>query len=525
MYRRRGAVEARQYGVATPHWAATDAAVEALHNGGNSVDAALAASAVLSVVYPHMCGLGGDVFAVVAGPDTRVVVNGSGPAARLVDPEAVRRMYGSMPQEGPLTVTVPGAVAAWATLAAEFGGLPLAAAIAPAIAAAEKGTAVARSLARAIAANKVRVDADPGMKAVLSHGGFPLVEGDPLVQPALGQSLRAIADEGSAAFYDGPIADALVPNLSAMGSPLTQRDFREYRVEVGSPLSGLYRQWEVLVPPPNSQGFVLLEILGCLQRVGGSGVDLDRWSWALGQFFLLATADRDRFLADPRRVRVPVEALLSLDHLEDLIRQAQAAVDPTTPTSALAGDTVGVVVAQEGGMWISMNFSIYRAFGSGILDPDTGLILQNRGASFSVDPDAANYLAGGVRPAHTLMPVVVLEGSEPRVASATMGGSAHAQIHAQILTRMLEGGLPAREAVDHPRWLVGGLQVGGGPAVVAESRVGEDVTRALQDSGMQVEPLKPWDEQVGHAQVVSRRPDGGLEAASDPRADGTAATG
>jgi gamma-glutamyltranspeptidase len=514
-----------RFAVATPHWAATEAAVAALEGGGNSVDAALAASAVLAVVYPHMCGLGGDLFAIVADGTSHVAFNGSGAAARSASPEQIRRRYGSMPEDGPLSITVPGAVGGWSELAECFGRLPLAAAIAPAIEYAEQGVPVAGSLARAIVGNEIRLQADPGMQAVFIPGGRPLSVADHLTQPALGATLRVVADGGASAFYDGPTARNLVGTLSSMGSPLTLADFREHQTERCLPVTRSYGAWEILVPPPNSQGFVLLEILGCLERAGIPGAELDGHAALVSQFFLLASTDRDRFLADPRRVEVPISNLLAADHIDDVIRQARRASAAQVRSTALAGDTVGVVVAQEGGLWVSLNQSLYRSFGSGILDPSTGIICQNRGASFSLDAAAPNYLAGRARPAHTLMPVIVLENGVPCVASATMGGSAHAQIHTHVLTGILDRRLNVDEAVGYPRWLVGGLRPGGGSVVVAESRVDASTIRDLRLSGMPVNELDAWDEQVGHAQVVGRGSDGRLSAASDPRADGTAASG
>src|SRR2546422_5235051 len=258
----------KRFAVATPHQAATRAAVEAFEAGGNAVDAAVAANVVLAVVYPHMCGIGGDLFAVVADSRSRVVVNGSGAAARALRADHIRQAHRAMPAQGPLSVSVPGTVAAWGEMMSRFGRLPLAAAIRPAIAYAHDGVLVAGSVRRAIAKHRDRLDRDPGLRAMLLPAGQPLGENDHLRQPALAASLRAIADLGTDAFYDGPVGARLIGGLRRLGSPLTADDFRRHTSEVLSPLTRRYRGHDVLVPPPNSQGFVLEEILDCIERGG-----------------------------------------------------------------------------------------------------------------------------------------------------------------------------------------------------------------------------------------------------------------
>jgi gamma-glutamyltranspeptidase len=520
----RYAAAGRRWAVATPHAAATSAAVETFEAGGNAVDAAITANAVLAVVYPHMCGIGGDLFAVVADARSRAVVNGSGAAALALDAERMRQVHAIMPPQGPLSVSVPGTVAAWHELATRFGRRPLADAIGPAIGYAHDGVPVSRSVARAIAKHRDRIAADAGLRALLLAGGRPAEEKDVLRQPALAGSLRAILTGGSAAMYDGPLGARLLAGLNALGSPLTAEDFRRHATEVVAPLVRPYRRHQVLVPPPNSQGFVLQEILGCLERGGVQPDHLGSQASLLVRLFLLASGDRDRLLADPRRAPVPIEELLSADHARELIAQARADAMPGPVGRAASGDTVGIVAADAGGLWVSINQSLYDAFGSGILEPKTGIILHNRGSGFSLDPRSPNRLEGGKRPAHTLMPVMALDRGAPAIASATMGRNAHAQIHAELLMAVIDQGLQVFEAVDRPRWLAGGLRAEA-TGVVAESRVPEAVIAGFTASGIEVERLEDWDEQVGHAQLIARGPDGQLQAASDPRADGAAACG
>jgi oxamate amidohydrolase len=521
----RWAATGRRFAVATPCSDATRAAAEAFARGGNAVDAAVTASAVLSVAYPHMCGIGGDLIALVVRPGLRSVVNSTGAAAAEVDPDRVRAEHSSMPADGPLPVTVPGAVAAWAELIERFGRLTLSEALAPAVTKAEEGTAVAGSLARALQRQRDRLRRDPGMRMVMMPDGHLPGEGDILRQPALAASLRAIAEQGPEAFYAGPVGRRFISGVRALGSPMSFVDLRRHTTEVVPPLAQRYRGLDVLVPPPNSQGFILAEILSCVEQ--GSifpdhlGPEADR----LAQIFAVASADRDQFLADPRHVVVPVHHLLSRGHIQQLLVSASRAAGRGAVERRGTGDTVGITAAGEDGLWVSINHSLYDAFGSGILEPATGIIAHNRGSSFSLDPESPNRLEGGRRPAHTLMPVMVSRGNSPVIASATMGRSAHAQIHAELLMAVIDQRLSAFEAVSRPRWLVGGLHAEDGLDLVMERRVPAPVRALVARSQPNIVELADWAEQVGHAQLIVSDQPGTFDAASDPRADGLAASG
>jgi gamma-glutamyltranspeptidase len=521
----RWASSGRRFAIATPCSVATRAAAEAFARGGNAVDAAVTASAVLSVAYPHMCGIGGDLIALVARPGLRSVVNATGAAAVELQPDRVRAEYGSMPVDGPLSVTVPGAVAAWAALIETFGRLTLSEALAPAVAHAEEGTVVAGSLARALQRHRERLRRDPGMRTVMVPDGRVPGEGDILRQPALAASLRAIAQEGPEVFYGGPVGRRFIAALRALGSPMTCEDLRRHTTELVPPLAQTYRGLDVLVPPPNSQGFVLAEILSCVEQGGIFPDHLGREADVLAQILAVASADRDQFLADPRHTVVPVDHLLSRSHIQELLVSASPAAGSGAEERRGTADTVGITAAGDDGLWVSINHSLYDAFGSGILDTATGIIAHNRGSAFSLDPASPNRLEGGRRPAHTLMPVVVSRGDSPVIASATMGRSAHAQIHAQLLMGVIDQGLSALEAVSRPRWLVGGLHADEGPRLVMERRVPISVRAIVARSQPNIVELSDWDEQVGHAQLIVSDQQGQFDAASDPRADGSAVSG
>lgn len=490
--------------------------------GGNAVDAAVGASVMLSVVYPHMCGVGGDVFAIVWDGSDLAAVNGSGAAAESLDPDWVRAQFGTMPTHGIHSISVPGAVAAWATLIERYGKLPFEAALLPAAEIAERGAPVARSLAGAIVARQERVATDAGLSSVFLRGGKPLQEGETLRQLALASTLRALGSHGPTALYDGEVGQRFIEGLSARGSKLTIADLSRHLTEVTRPLVGGYRGWEVAVPPPNSQGFVLLEILRAIEAAGISPDHLGDDAALIGGIFLATSEDRDAHLADRRFVDVPIAELLSPAHARRVLHRANRFAFAEDQPRAAAGDTVGIVAAEDGGPWIALNHSLYDFFGSGILEPSTGIIGHNRGSHFSLDPASPNVLAGGKRPAHTLMPVMVMREGRPVVASATMGGPAHAQIYTEILSGVLDLGLDCGAAVSRPRWLTGGIHRGGGSKVVAESRVPEAVLRSLAKTGYPVEILQPFDQEVGHGQIAVRTGDGEMAAAADPRADGSA---
>ncbi|MGZ4407848.1 MAG: gamma-glutamyltransferase family protein [Gaiellaceae bacterium] len=503
-----------RYALATPHRLATEAGVAAFEDGGTALDAAVAAAAALTVVYPHNCALGGDVIALVATPDGVVTVNGSGAAAAAESADDLRPL-GDMPASGPRTVTVPGAIAGWEALLSLGSQRSLADALAAAIAYAENGAPVARSLAAAIDEFRVELAADPGAAGIFLDDGAPRAEGSTLRQPALARTLRNLADEGACAFYRGELGASLVATLHALGSKLTTADFAAHETELALPLSRPFGEFEILTAPPNSQGFLLLEIL-CALDAHPELLDPAR----LARLIAVATADRDRHLADPRFTRIPLDELLSPDHADELAARADFARAPAAP--AASGDTIAVVAA-DADYAVSLIQSVFAGFGARILDPETGILCHNRGASFSLDERSPNCLAGGKRPAHTLMPVLIRRDGEVIGANGTMGGHAQAQIHTQLLLAARTGATP-QEAVRAPRWTVGTVDEPDDRTVLAERDVAAETLTALEAAGFTVELVPELDERVGHAQALTRI-DGRFLAGSDPRADGSAVTG
>jgi oxamate amidohydrolase len=505
-------------GIAAPQASASHAGAAAFTRGGNAVDAALAAAVSLAVTYPNNCALGGDLIALVRRADGQTrVVNASGPAPAAIDADALRSRFEAMPIYGPLPVTVPGLVAGLHALWSFAGTLPWEAAFDAAIEQAEDGEPVAPTLAAAIATDAELLWADAGAREVFFDGGAPLTAGATLRQPALAATLRSIQSEGPNAFYSGENARSIVATLRGLGSPIAPEDLAHFVPELARPLEVDVGEQTIATAMPNSQGFLLPLILRAVALGGGLADPLGAGAGELARVFQLAMQDRDAHLADPARHEVPLEQLLDPERLRRALGDAVAPRSPSVPGS---GDTVAVVAADDAGNSVSLIQSVFHAFGSGILDAQTGVVLHNRGAFFSLDPASPNVVAGGKRPAHTLMPCVVLEHGAPVVVAGTMGGSAQPQILAQVLLR-LAAGEDAETAVSAPRWVVGGLEAGSSrDQLLIEPGVPERAKRALAATGLPKVALRERDENVGHAQLVTLGADASLAAASDPRSEG-----
>jgi gamma-glutamyltranspeptidase len=542
MSQRLLAASGRRWAVATPHTAATNAAQEIFAEGGNAIDAAVTAAATLAVVYPHMCGVGGDLFALVQEPDGQAIaINSSGAAPAGTDVQAVRRQHTSMPEYGPIPITVPGAVAGWASVLAEGGTIPWRRAFEPAIGHASEGLPVARSLAASLRSHEPVLRSDPGIRAVFgSDAGF-LGEGARFRQAALAATLRAIAADGPVALYGGEVGDRYVAGLRGAGSPMTEDDLAAHRAEIVPPLIGRYRDLDVRVVPPNSQGFVLLEVLAGIERMELDPDPLGPDAGLLALVFRAASADRDRHNADPHVERVPIVTLLDDGHIAGLIDDARGgfdtvpartgSLDPEASAGAeedsfVRGDTIALVTADGEGRAVSLIQSLFHGFGAGILEPETGIIAQNRGACFSLDPHSKNVLAPRKRPAHTLMPVLVHREDRLAAVCGTMGGHAQPQINAMSILRMFDLGLSPDRALREPRWLAGGMDpVGRRRSAVAEADVPATAFEALRSVGFEIGSVPEESDEVGHAHAIRVLADGTLVAGTDPRADGSAAAG
>jgi gamma-glutamyltranspeptidase/glutathione hydrolase len=515
------AARGERWAVATPHPLAADAAEAAIAAGGNAVDAALHAAVTLAVVYPHMCGVGGDLFALVQNPDGKLVaIDSSGRAPASTDVDALRAMHGTeMPETGPETITVPGAIRGWEALHRQGAALPWRHAFDAAADAAD-GFPVSRDLAGSLARGAERLSADPGLAEVFFASGL-LREGDTLAQPALARTLRILTDEGPDAFYEGELGSRFVDGLRPFGAAISTDDLAGHAADLLPPLRGRYRDLDVSVTPPCSQGFVLLEALAAVERLGIDPDPTGSDAATLARILMAASADRDRHLADPEAMRIHVSSLLDDGHIAALCDIVRDRIDerPPDPSGHLAGDTIALVAADAAGWGVSLIESLFSGWGAGILEPATGIVPHDRGACFTLEPGHPNELGPGKRPAHTLMPVAVHREGRLAGLAGTRGGHGQPQIDLMTLVRTFDLGLDPAEALAAPRWLVGGMSpLRGSPWIEAEGAIPEAVRTGLASAGFQVRTLDEVDRAVGHAMLL-RIDAGTLRAGSDPRAD------
>ena len=506
--------------IATPHALATAAGAQAYKDGGNAIDAALAAATMLTVVYPHQCALGGDLFAVVGLPaGASKSVNGTGASAAALDVEDIRSGFTAMPDSGPVPVTVPGLVGGWQAIHSLGARLPWTRLLAPAASAAREGVPVSRSLENGIQKRKDVLWRDPGMRARFFAEGAPLRQSDVLRQPELAQTLQRLAQAGLGDFYTGQLARQLVQGLRSAGSALAEVDFATHRTETGAPLRLELGELTLETSPPNSQGFVLLEALAAL---GPAGLDRSGDPASLLRALLMAIGDREKYLGDPQRSPVPLDQLLNPRLMQPRLRAGQLGTSqPQSPPAH--GDTVAVCSLDREGLGVSLIQSVFQLFGSGILEAQTGVIFHNRGRGFSLSPGAPNELAPRTRPAHTLMPLLVRRGRALESVMGTMGGRAQPQILAQILGGVLDPHRPLGTTLRAPRWVAGSLDIDfPEPTIAVEADAPESFAEVLTAPGFKQARIPPLSEIVGHAQVVRATDAAALEAASDPRSDGEA---
>ncbi len=444
--------------VVSGHSLASIAGYGVLDRGGAVIDAAVAASAVLSVVIPQATSLGGDAFFLYRDAEAgrTVGLNATGPAPAGATPEV---FADGMKPRGPLAASVPGMVRGLERIHRRYGRLPWAGLFDAAIDAAEAHPA-SRILANALGLYRAEVEADPGLRATYLPDGAPVRAGDVLRQPALAQSLRAIAQDGAAAFYEGAIARSLGDYATARGGLLSAGDFDGYEPEWVEPLTADYRGRTVAVMPPNSYGILMLMQLNGLGGVDPADLaadDAQRLA-RLIRAMQAAFAEGQRHVADPRTYRAPIDELLG----PAVAARLRAAVANGAPGRAGGGrgGTSCIVVADAAGNGLSLVQSVFHQFGCAVLDPGSGILLNNRMMGFANDPSLPNAVAPGKRPSHTLNPVLALDDDRLRYLLATPGGPSQTMTNVQLLTNLVDRGMELTAAIDAPRWSVdldGGL--------------------------------------------------------------------
>jgi gamma-glutamyltranspeptidase/glutathione hydrolase len=510
--------------VASCHPFASLAGVEVLRAGGNVVDAAVATNAVLAVTQPHMCGLGGDFFCLYHEAATGRIhcLGGAGRSgSRASLDELGRRGLGGVPALGPGAVSVPGVTRAWSMLLERFGSRSLESLLAPAAHYAADGFPVSDLLAQSIR-ERMAVFDDPEWRRIFAPAGVAPRAGQRFRQPDLARTLGELGADPDL-FYRGRIARAVAARLEREGF-VTLEDLARHEGEWIDPVSTTYRGCTIWQTPPPTQGIAVLVALNILEAfdLGAYPLHGVEHLHLLVETVKLAYADRDRWVADPDHAALPLAVLLSKDYAAG----RRALVDPDKAQAYTAGepggDTTGFVVADGDGNMISVIQSLYKAFGSGVVPPGTGVVLHNRGAYFSTDPAHPNCFGPGKRPFHTLLACLATREGRPVLGYATMGGDGQAMFHVQLLTNLLDYGLGIQEAIERPRFLIGRIEpTDPADALRVEGRVPAEVSEALARRGHNVLAVDEWFNHMGHAHAVTLE-DGTLTGGADPRGDGAA---
>ena len=518
----RSPVLARNGMVATSQPLASAAGLRVLRDGGNAVDAAVAAAAVLNVVEPMMCGIGGDLFALYYEAATGDLhgLNATGRAGSRASAEELRgRGLERMPGSGPLAVTVPGALDGWEELVSRFGTRPLGGLLAPAIAYAEDGFPVSEIIAAQWKSAEAKLRRHPAASAnYLVDGERAPAHGEVFRSPDLARTFRRIAEEGPEVFYRGEIADRIHDFLEAEGGFVTREDLAAHDSEWVEPISATFRGVEVFQVPPNSQGFVALEMLNLLEGfdLAALGHNSAAYLHRLIEAKKLAFADRDAYLADPEHMRAPLETLLSKEYAE--ARRGEISGDraarEVAPGLTDDGDTIYLTVVDEDRNAISLIYSLFGSFGSGLVVPGTGIALQNRGTGYSLEPGHPNELAPGKRALHTNMPGMAFRDGRPWITYGVMGGDMQPQGHTQVLLNRIEFGMHVQKAGEMPRFRHGSDGVG------LESGIGSDTRQALIRMGHGVKTR--FGAYGGYQAIEIDWENGVLLGGSDPRKDGAA---
>jgi gamma-glutamyltranspeptidase/glutathione hydrolase len=532
-HKSRSAVVARDGMAATSQPLATAAALRVLQQGGNAIDAAIAANAVLGVVEPMSCGLGGDLFAIVWDAKTQKLygLNASGRSPYAATRAFFReKQLAAIPTSGPLSWSVPGCVDGWAELQARFGSKSLAEVLAPAIEYAERGFPVSEIIAEDWQKGAEELAKIPtSASCFLPDGSAPKV-GDVFRNPGLARSLRLVAEGGSGAFYRGAIADAIVAYSGEVGGLFSKRDFEDHTSTWVDPVSTNYRGYDVWELPPNGQGIAALQMLNLLEPfdLKGMGPLSAEALHLMIEAKKLAYEDRAKYYSDPDFVKVPVARLISKEYAATrapLIRRDRANDRPVAGEPGEA-DTIYLTVVDADRNAVSLIQSNFHGFGSYHVPGDLGFPLQNRGCLFALEEAHANRLEPHKRPFHTIIPAFVTKGGRPWLSFGLMGGDMQAQGHAQVVCNLVDFGMDVQEAGEAARFRHSGSSeptgVGpdGGGSVALESRIGPEVRGSLDALGHRM--VDAPGSFGGYQAILIDLERGILLGGSDPRKDGCA---
>lgn len=519
---------------ATSHPLATQVALDILKAGGSAVDAAIAANAMLGLVEPVSCGIGGDLFAIIwdAGTQKLYGLNASGRSPMELSLEYFKKNgYKKIPAYGPLPVSVPGCVDGWFEMHARFGRLPMKKNLAPAIRYAREGFPVSELVAYYLAGNARILKQYPGFADIYMPGGKTPAKGEIFRNPKLASTLEIIARDGRDAFYKGEIARKIDTYMKQNGGFLSYKDLARHRSEWVEPVSVSYRGYEVWELPPNGQGIAVLQMLNILENfdIKSMGFGSADYIHLFTEAKKLVFEDRARYYADPAFSRIPVKELLSKDYaaaraaLIDMNKAGQA----YEAGGPFEGNTIYLTVADSAGNMVSLIQSNYRGMGSGMTPGDLGFVLQDRGELFSLEEGHPNCYEPGKRPFHTIIPGFVTRGGKPWLSFGVMGGDMQPQGHVQVLVNLIDFGMNLQEAGDAPRVQhlgssdpTGGKMTDGG-WLCMESGFSYETIRSLMQKGHKIR----WDlGGYGGYQAIMRDPVTGVYyGASESRKDGQAA--
>ena len=513
--------------VVAPHHLAAQAGADVLDDGGNAIEAMVAAAATIAVVYPHMNGLGGDNFWLIQLPGHEPLgIDACGAAAGLAHPSLFKEQgLDAIPARGPLAaITVAGAVSGWQR-ALEIsasrcrGGIPLARLLEPAIHHARTGFPMTSTLVGNIAAKHSELQSVPGFEDTYHTNNKPRI-GERLRQPTLALTLDRLSQKGFDDFYRGEIAKSLVDDLAEVGSPLRRSDFEDHKALEVIPLRLEISGNAVFNMPPPTQGLASLILLGVFDRLGVERADSFEFVHGIVEATKCAFRIRDNHIADPSFMSVDPTSLLDPGHLDSLAAGIDRRRASPWPAPSTGGDTVWLGAIDAEGRCVSFIQSLYWEFGSGIVLPGTGVTWQNRGTSFSLDENHHNCIQPLKRPFHTIQPALAKLNDGRVMVFGTMGGDGQPQTQATIFSRHAIFGQPLQQSITAPRWLLGRTWGQSATSLRIEGRFGPEICKRLSDAGHPIDVVSDFDEIMGHAGALVLHPNSLMEGAADPRSDG-----
>lgn len=533
-FQTRSPVLAEHGMVCTSHPLASQIGLDILKQGGNAIDAAIAANAALGLMEPTGCGVGGDLFAIVWDAKTQKLygLNGSGRSPKSMSLDTLKAMgLEKIPAYGPLPVSVPGAVDGWTSLHDKFGSMPLKKILAPAIGYAEEGFPVTELIGYYLGSiDRFSRMGYPNIKETYydPNGGERPKNGDRYRNPALADTYRAIAKKGREGFYEGEVAQTITTFIKEQGGFLSLEDLSSHHSQWVEPVSVNYRGYDVWELPPNGQGIAALQLLNILENK-----DFSEVRWGSEEHLHLFTEakkrvfeDRAKYYADMDMAEVPVEALLSKEYAAENFNELKPYASTYDAGEISAGETIYLTVADKDGNMISLIQSNYRGMGSGMVPPGLGFMLQDRGELFSLEEGFNNTYEPGKRPFHTIIPAFITKDGAPLMSFGVMGGDFQPQGHAQIVMNMVDYGMNVQEAGDAPRWdHSGGSSPVTGPStdkgeIHVESGIPYETVRGLMGRGHKVGFARGI---YGGYQAIYRDPETGFyHGASESRKDGQA---